>query len=192
MAKTQIIETIQKLKKPFIVAISGFGGSGKSTFANLLASEIHVPIIGVDNFFNTTERPSYERWDIYDFERLEHEVIKPFLSGRTFLSYRAFDWEKNELTEVKTTHVDEVLIVEGVGLFRHELMNYFSYTIWIECPIEIAIERGKKRDRDKYGVSQDENWDGIWRDNDMQCYREFDPMKNAECVIKYNNADRVE
>jgi len=68
-------------------------------------------------------------------------------------------------------------------------MKYFSYTIWIECPIEIAIERGKKRDRNMYGVSQDEKWDGIWRDNEMQCYREFDPMENAERVIKYNEAD---
>jgi uridine kinase len=189
MPKTQIIETIQKIKKPFIVAISGFGGSGKTTFANLLASEIHAPIIGVDDFFNTTERLNYERWEIYDFERLELEVIKPFLSGGTILSYIAFDWEKNELTGFKTTHVDEVLIVEGVGLFRPELMKYFSYTIWIECPIEIAIERGKKRDRNMYGVSQDEKWDGIWRNNEMQCYREFDPMENAERVIKYNEAD---
>jgi len=51
MAKMQIIETIHKLKKPYIIAISGFGGSGKSTFANLLASEIDAPIIGVDDFF---------------------------------------------------------------------------------------------------------------------------------------------
>ena len=189
MEKTQIIKTIQKLKKPFIVAISGFGGSGKTTFANRLASEMHAPIIGVDDFFNTTEQLNYERWEIYDFERLEHEVIKPFLSGSTILSYRAFDWEENELTVFKTIHVDEVLIVEGVGLFRPELMKYYSYTIWIECPIEIAIERGKKRDRSMYGVSQDEKWDGIWRDNEMQCYREFDPMENAECIIKYNEAD---
>jgi len=189
MAKMNIIETIQKLKMPYIIAISGFGGSGKSTFASLLASEIHAPIIGIDDFFRTTEYLNYARWEIYDFERLEREVIKPFLSGSTILSYRAFDWEKNELTGFKTTQVDEVLIVEGVGLFRPELMKYFSYTIWIECPIEIAIERGKKRDRNMYGVSQDEKWDGIWRDNEMQCYREFDPMENAERVIKYNEAD---
>jgi len=190
MAKMNIIETIQKLKMPYIIAISGFGGSGKSTFASLLASEIHAPIIGIDDFFRTTEYLNYARWEIYDFERLEREVIKPFLSGSTFLSYRAFDWEKNELTDFKTTQVDEALIIEGVGLFRPELMKYFSYTIWIECPIEIAIERGKKRDSDDYGVSQDEKWDGIWRDNDMQCYREFDPMENADCVIKYNKADK--
>jgi uridine kinase len=189
MTKMQIIETIQKLKKPCIVAISGFGGSGKTTFANLLASEIHAPIVGVDDFFNKSERLNYERWEIYDFGRLELEIIKPFLSGGTILSYRAFDWEKNELTGFKTTHVDEVLIVEGVGLFRPELMKYFSYTIWIECPIEIAIERGKKRDRNMYGESQDEKWDGIWRDNEIQCYLEFDPIKNAERVIKFNEAD---
>ena len=189
MEKTQIIKTIQKLKKPFIVAISGFGGSGKTTFANLLASEIHAPIVGVDDFFNKSERLNYERWEIYDFGRLELEIIKPFLSGGTILSYRAFDWEENELTVFKTIHVDEVLIVEGVGLFRPELMKYYSYTIWIECPIEIAIERGKKRDRNMYGESQDEKWDGIWRDNEIQCYLEFDPIKNAERVIKFNEAD---
>ena len=185
----QLIETIQKLKKPFIVAISGFGGSGKTTFANLLSSGIHAPIIGIDDFFNSIEDFNYKRWEIYDFERFKNKVIKPFLSGSNILTYKAFDWEKYELTGFKTIHVDKTLIVEGVGIFRPELLQFFSYTIWIECPIEIAIERGKKRDRILYGVSQDEKWDGIWRDNEMQCYREFDPIENAEHVIKYHEAD---
>jgi len=189
MVYTQIIETIQKLTVPYIVGISGFGGSGKSTFANRLASEIQAQIIGVDDFFTTMERLHYKHWEIYDYERLENEVIKPFLSGNTWLSYRAFDWEKNELTGWKATPVDEVLIIEGVGIFRPELMNYFSYTIWIECPIEIAIARGKKRDREQYGVAQDERWDGIWRDNDMQCYREFDPLENADYVVKSHKSE---
>ncbi|MBI4088941.1 hypothetical protein HY415_02490 [Candidatus Kaiserbacteria bacterium] len=43
-----LIEKLLTLKKPANIAISGFDGAGKSTFANLLGSAINAPIICVD------------------------------------------------------------------------------------------------------------------------------------------------
>ena len=178
------IEAIQELSKPVIVAVSGFGGSGKSSLAQKIATEIQASIIGIDSFCKSVEQADYERWEIMDFNRLENEILKPFLMGRKELSYGEFNWEKNQVTETKTIKVNDILIVEGVGLFRPKLLEYYSYTIWVDCPIEIAIARGKKRDREEYGVPQDENWDGIWRENDLECYREFAPLESADCIIK--------
>ncbi len=77
------------------------------------------------------------------------------------------------------------MLVEGVGLFRPSLMDRFSYTIWIDCPIDVAIARGKRRDNEDYGVNNDEYWDGIWRKNDLGCYNEFKPKEKVDLVIEY-------
>lgn len=70
------------------------------------------------------------------------------------MTFREFDWEKNKIGGSTTIKPGNHLIVEGVGLFRPELLKYFAFTIWIECPIEVAIARGKKRDRDEYGIPE--------------------------------------
>jgi uridine kinase len=181
---TQIVEAIRDLSTPAVVAISGFGGSGKSTFAQRLSSAIHAPVIGVDTFCTSTEQVEYRRWEIMDFARMEREVLIPFTSGASSLVFGEFDWEKNIVVDVTTLQAPSVLIVEGVGLFRPTLLPYFSYTIWIDCPLDVAIARGKRRDREEYGVPHDTHWDGIWRDNDVQCYQEFSPMNTADCLVK--------
>ena len=34
-----------------------------------------------------------------------------------------------------------------------------------------------------YGVFQDEQWDGIWRENDLQYYQAFSPREHADFVV---------
>ena len=46
----EIISRIKSLKTPAIIAISGFGGSGKTTYADLLAKELNAPVISIDSF----------------------------------------------------------------------------------------------------------------------------------------------
>ena len=184
MTIEKTIATIRELSKPALIAISGFGGSGKSTTARQIGAALDAPIIGVDSFWRTTDDEIYQRWEIVDYARLAREVLQPFATGSRVLNYAEFDWSQNKIGEMKTITVNDTLVVEGIGLFRSKLMKYFSYTIWIECPIDVAVTRGKKRDRDEYGVPQDERWDGIWRENDLQCFEEFAPMKSADCIIK--------
>jgi uridine kinase len=126
---------------------------------------------------------NYNLWEIMDFVRLKKEVLEPFLNKEEVIKYGHFDPKINMISgtlEIKNTgHI----IVEGVGLFRPELLKYFAYKIWIDCPIEIAIERGKKRDREEYGNPTDELWEGLWKNNDLECYKKFEPRKVADYVI---------
>jgi uridine kinase len=180
-----LIEKINELRKPAIIGISGFGGSGKSTFARKLATEINATIIGVDSFCKADDSNDYELWNIMDYKRLETEVLKPYITGSKTISYGEFDWEKNEVSSSTVVTTNDFLIIEGVGLFRPELLNYFSFTIWIDCPLEVAILRGKRRDREEYGVPQDDKWNGLWKENDIQCYQDFSPKEIADYVWKY-------
>ncbi len=182
----QIVERINKLDKPSIIGISGFGGSGKSTLARELSNRIHAPIIEVDSFYNPQGMNNYQLWEIMDYKRLEREICEPFHQGHRTLSYGKFDWDMEQVVNV-AVEAQQYLIIEGVGLFRPELMKYFSYKIWIDCPIEVAIKRGKRRDREEYGVIQDKNWDGIWKKNDLQCFQRFNPKENADFIMPYNN-----
>ena len=178
-----ILQKISSLPKPAIVGISGFGGSGKSTVAKLLGDCLGAPVVGVDSFqkkgaFTT----KFSLWDIMDFARLEKEVLQPFSKGSN-VTYKHFDAEKELLLNTVTIENHGLLIVEGVGLFRPELLKYFSYKIWLDMPMEMAIARGKKRDREEYGNPTDELWDGVWKDNDLEYMKEYKPKESADIII---------
>ena len=182
----QLVESIAELQPPTIIAVSGFGGSGKSSFATALGRRINAPIIGVDAFIIDRTMSQYTRWGFIDFDRLEQEVLRPFVEGKS-ITYGQFDWAINAIGQRLEVPPASQLIVEGVGLFRPGLLRYFSLLVWVDCPLEEAIRRGKQRDRVEYNNPQDHVWDGIWRENDVECFNEYCPKEIAHFVI--NNDD---
>lgn len=179
----KIIEHIKSLPHPVIVAISGFGGAGKSTFASRLGEALNVPVVGVDSFMKDRNLSEYSLWEVMDFQRLEGEVLAPFLEGKNPLHYGHFDWFTNKILETRILQHQDTLVVEGVGLFRPELLKYFSYKIWIDCPIEEATARGRKRDREEYINPQDEAWGGIWKKNDLEYFEKFSPKQVGDMIV---------
>ncbi|MCR4328389.1 MAG: hypothetical protein NUV53_02615 [Patescibacteria group bacterium] len=178
-----LIEKIISLKTPAVIAISGFGGAGKSTFADLLGIAMNAPVICVDYFGIDRTIENYTHWKGMDFERLEREVLTPFLKGENSVAYGHWDHAENKIIKSITVSHSGILIVEGVGLFRPELLRYFAYKIWIDCDQTIASERGKKRDREVYKNSQDEKWDGPWKRNDDEYVNEYKPKDAADLII---------
>lgn len=179
----EIIDKIESLNTPAIIAVSGFGGSGKTTFANMLGNAVYAPVIGVDSFYKDKTLSGYSVWEVIDFERLENEVLKPYTTGKNPIHYGHFDWGRNSVVEMREVHHEGCIIIEGVGLFRPNLLKYFAYTIWVDCPIEEAIERGKRRDREEYKNPQDEFWEGIWKKNDLEYLQAFKPKEMANSVV---------
>ena len=179
----EILEKLALLPTPKIIGVSGFGGSGKSSFAKELGILTNAPVISIDSFQKNRTDDSYSLWDIMDFSRLEREVLMPFSRQEKKIIYGHFDWETNGIKVINEIENNGILIVEGVGLFRPELVKYFSYTIWIDCSMNESISRGKKRDREEYHNSQDDLWDGVWKTNDSQYYETYKPKESANLVI---------
>lgn len=178
-----ILDIIAALPARKIIGVSGYGGSGKTTFANELGALLNAPVVGVDSFQKNRTDNEYSLWNIMDYARLEREVLAPFLSGVTSIRYGHFDWAQNNAQEMREVPSTNTLIIEGVGLFRPELMKYFAYMIWVDCPLEEAIARGKKRDRAEHRNPQDELWDGIWKKNDIEYSSTYKPDEIADLII---------
>lgn len=180
----EIIEKIKSLPTPKIITLSGLGGSGKSSIAKELGVALDAQVVGIDAFqrkgaFDT----AYSLWNIMDYTRLEEEVLKPFLDKQNIIRYGHFDAKTELISEIVEFKNNGTLIVEGVGVFRPELIKYFIYKIWINVPMEEAIARGKKRDREEYHNPTDDLWDGVWKDNDLQYLETYKPQQMADLVI---------
>ena len=109
--------------------------------------------------------------------------MQPFHEGRNSITYGHVDWDHNRVEQIITVNHDGVLIVEGVGLLRPELLGYLSIKVWIHSRLDEAIRRGKRRDREEYHSPNDEKWDGIWKQNDIECFEQFRPLDMADFVV---------
>jgi hypothetical protein len=180
----ELIKNLKNVDKPAIIAVSGFGGSGKSTIAKKIGLELNASVIGVDSFqLEGAFSKQFNFWNIMDYSRLENEILIPFSQNQKVIRYGHYNVPTNKVDQIFEIQNNGIIIIEGVGLFRPELLKYFQYKVWIDLPIEDAINRGKYRDRYEYGNPADELWDTVWKDNDLECFELFKPKENADFII---------
>jgi uridine kinase len=145
-----------------IVAIDGTDGAGKTHFAAALAEAIGrrghaVFTASIDDFHQPYELATAAGEDdgpgwyrhAYDYSLLRRVLLDPFkLSVGTGFVTAGFDRDRNIPFEPKwrTGPKDAILIVEGVFLNRPELRGLWNYSIWLEVPAAVALERYSVRD----------------------------------------------
>ena len=132
---------------------------------------------------------SFSCWNNIDYLRLIDEVIIPFNNDNKTINYSHFNSDVNAISELIAVKNIDYLIIEGVGLFRPKIMKYLTFTIWIECPLQTAISRGKHRDRFVHHNPKDQLWDGVWKNNDQEFYQKFSPHNNVSFI--FNNSSQA-
>lgn len=192
---------------PVRVGIDGPCGAGKTTFADTLYKELkrvterEVIRIHADDFHNpkairyrqgrTSGRGYYE--DAFDKEAIFKDILKP-LGPNGNLEYKniSLDLEtdaKVVLPKLQATQ-EAILIMEGIFLFRPELVDHWDYKIFIEVPPEIAEERSIARDMEVKQESKSE-LAKIYRLRYMEAFniysKEAAPKEKADLVI--DNSD---
>ncbi|MBA2333006.1 MAG: uridine kinase [Actinobacteria bacterium] len=153
-----LLERFRRLRRrhaTLLVGVDGRGGSGKSTLARRLeASERLVTVVEFDDFY----RPSSERklraargaseiGGNFDWRRLREQVLQP-LSRDDPAHYQRYDWASDELAEWHEVPVGGIVIVEGNYATRRELRAFYDFTIWVDAPHELRLQRGLQRGGD--------------------------------------------
>ncbi len=122
-----------------IVAIDGLGGAGKSSLASLVALELgNAPIVHTDDFAS---------WDhpLDWWPRLVRELLEPLAHGQV-ARYRRTSWsdeDEDQWTEVAPA---AFVLLEGVSASREAFRPFLTYSLWVETPRELRLERGLDRD----------------------------------------------
>ncbi|MDX2775761.1 hypothetical protein PV379_00095 [Streptomyces caniscabiei] len=164
---------------PVLIAVEGFGGAGKTTFAGALVKLLgDAYVVHMDDFI-IKDRIDRASWDdgVFDRVRLERQVLAPLRSG-VEARYQKLLWEAETLSEFMTVPSVRYVVVEGITSYHPDIAHYYDVKIWIHAPIEVAIERGKSRDS---GNENEAKW-GIWANNDRIYQEQYHPERQADFI----------
>ena len=156
----ELLKQFSKQRRPFIVALDGLSGAGKTTLVQKLEQELSahgckVMIFHIDDHIVEREKrynTGHEEW--YEFYSLQWDVewlrVKLFESlhnnvGEITLPY--YDKTSNSYSTKKTViETDSIVLIEGIFLQRKEWRKYFDFVVYLDCTREKRYERLLSRD----------------------------------------------
>lgn len=144
------------------VAIDGPDGAGKTTLAEALIAPVRrlgrsVIRASVDGFHNP-RRVRYQRGrespegyyrDSFDYARLEACLLRPLgPDGDGRYRSAVFDHRTDGpiASPVERAAPGAVLLFDGVFLLRPEIRTHWDLTLYLDAPLDTAIERALERD----------------------------------------------
>jgi uridine kinase len=181
----QIVDEVERMRAErtnLIVAITGFGGAGKSTLTRSLVEALPDSVRLRGDDFLDPER-SHRRstdWDGVERVRMRSEVLEPFRRGDT-VSFRPYDWDAGRLGPLTVLTSGAILLVDAIGVLHPELEDCFDLTVWIDVDLATAGEQGRERDR-RSGHDHDRLWAEVWTPNDRDYAERFGPRERADLL----------
>ncbi|MGQ0738864.1 MAG: uridine kinase [Bacteroidota bacterium] len=147
----------------FTVAISGIDASGKGLISKLLQQDLENKGYKVANInIDPWQHPLPVR---LRKENAAENVYKNIFRWNDFFEQLVFPLQKNRNIYLETTgirsHADEyyslvydfsgvdILLIEGILLFKKQYLSYYDYRIWIDCSFETGLQRAIKRNIEK-------------------------------------------
>ena len=172
-----------------LVGVDGLGGAGKTVLAAAVAGNLRsagqpVALVHFDDFFlPSSERPSGppESKPIggdFDWCRLRDEVLVSLRANQA-ARYRKYDWTLDALAETHEIPPVGTVIVEGVYCTRKELTDLYDVRVWVECPRDLRLARGIRRD----GEAARDRWELDWMPSEDLYVGEHRPIRAAHFVI---------
>lgn len=141
------------MEKPFVAAIDGRSGSGKTVLAAKLAENLACPVVHTDDFYLPPARrmPEWEKTPCanMDLMRLRQEVLEPFKAGRP-VRYRPYRCAAGDYGPVVSVPAGKVLLVEGSYSHHRELAGLYDLKIFLTCSLESQRKRLMAREGERF------------------------------------------
>lgn len=176
-------ELKRKHNRPFLIAIDGPCGSGKSTLGAILAKELRASLFHMDDFFlqphQRTEERLAEPGGNVDYERFKEEVLT-HVADADGISFRPFSCREWKLAEdTLTIPYNDIVIIEGS--YSHH--PYFENNYDIKIFLEITPEEQKKRIIARDGESIWPMFETKWIPMEHRYFDEFKIKETSNLVI---------
>jgi len=178
----QKIEEALRETKPFILAIDGPAGAGKSTLAKEIRCRYGGELIHMDDFFLPASLRSKNRLQEaggnIHYERFEEEVLKG-LKGNSGFSYQKFSCRTGSFTESCKLPPAAFYVIEGSYSLHPRFGAYYSLSVFLEVGSETQRERLINRSPEKWPDFRDR-----WIPMEQRYFESFQIREKADIRIR--------
>ena len=150
----------------YIIGIAGGTASGKTTFVNRLKTRFsneQINIISQDDYYKPLshlsiqerEQTNFDHPKSIDFNLLHTHIIS--LKNNETIEVPCYCFSSHDrLNETKLISSKKILIIEGILILSQpEIKNICDYTIFIDAPHEIRLNRRLERDIKERGRTKE-------------------------------------
>ncbi|WPK11016.1 hypothetical protein R6U77_14120 [Lysinibacillus louembei] len=171
---------------PFVIAIDGGSGAGKSVVASEVANLLGATVIQCDDFFNI--KISDEDWDTFsvenkcrlciDFERIRNEALLPLLTGKqaVYLPYYYLSMTESSSKKV-VKEPSQIIILDGI-YSSHWLNDLVDLKVLVNVPSEIRYKRHNLREG-----TDDIDWHLRWDPVEDYYFSVLRPLNTFDLVV---------
>ena len=160
--------------RPAVVAVDGRSGSGKTTVSRRICAAVPgSAVVGTDD---VAWNHSMFGWA----DLLADGILRPVRRGEP-VSFRPPAWrERSRDGAIEVPAGCELVVVEGVGAARRELMALVDVVVWVQSDMVEAERRGIERDGgDEAAVSF---WH-LWMAEELPFMAQERPWERAAFIV---------
>jgi len=192
---------------PVLVGIDGVDASGKTTLSDELINHLRKtnrPIIkaSIDGFHNPKQvryrkgRNSPEGYylDSFNYQALIDKLLLPLsLNGSLQYRTKVFNFLDNRevVSPIQNANHNSILIMEGIFLFRPQIVKYWDFKIFLDVHFKITLKRNINRTMEiQYLGSEQEIVDKYkkrYMPGQKLYFKDANPKEKADIVIDNNN-----
>jgi uridine kinase len=143
-------------RRPFLIAITGGSGAGKTFLASQLAAALGVPAtrISLDDFYRDRPRLSLARRERINFDHpraIEWPAVEKALrrlARGDAAPIPQYDFKTHSRVKGgRVVRPEQVVLIDGLWLLRRPaLRRLFALKIFIRCPADTRLQRRLARD----------------------------------------------
>ena len=188
-------------ERSLLAGISGIDASGKGLVTTKLAEQIRqkgltVAVINVDGWLNLPHirfNPQNPAQNFYEnalrLEEMFERLVLPLKESRSlsltadFAEETAAEYRKHEYFYEDI----DIILLEGIFLFKNEFVKHFDARFWIECFFETALRRAVRRAQENLSPADTVRaYESIYFPAQRMHFRRDRPQDSAD-LIWFNN-----
>lgn len=172
----------QQPTKPFVLALDGRCGSGKTTIAGRLAQQFPACIVLHTDDFYLPPAQRVHGWEKkpcanMDLTRLRDETLRPAYDGQT-VPYRAYSCREGACQPVQELPAQPLVILEGSYSHHPLLTGYETLRVFVTCSKDEQAHRLKAREGERY-----ENFAARWIPLEEGYFAQYRIEETADFVV---------